>query len=405
MTLRIWILKDSEPLPLGAGAKPMRVAMLADALLTRGHEVHWWCSTMSHFRKVREADEGESVLPMPNGNCILHRIEAGLYRRNLSLGRILHHRRLAHRWQEQAARQAQLPDVILVAYPIIEWVRAALAFAAPRGIPVIVDVRDQWPDTFANYVPPALKPWVRMAVSLLYAGVPDLFRTPAAVTSMSTPVLRWALQKAGRPEGRDTAVFYLGTPLASRLAAARGTAQRPSAVLQCLFVGTLGHTADVMTIAEAAKILHEAGEPMHITIAGNGDHYDALREATHALPNVTMTGWCDADKVVELLSSADVALLTGHNEAMPNKFFDYVAAGLPIVCSLRGEVREVIGQRQLGVCCPSADPQALVDALKAVRGQYAVYLGHVAAVPEKEYADSAIYKEFAAFIEGTAPRS
>lgn len=378
----------------------MRVAMLADALLARGHEVHWWCSTMSHFKKCREAEAGESSLPMRHGNCTVHRVEAGLYRRNLSFARVRHHRKLACRWKEQAKRyEHALPDVIVVAYPIIEWVRSALAFAAPRGIPVIVDVRDQWPDTFANYVPPFMKPWVHLSVSLLYASVPTLFCTPAAITSMSTPVLRWALQKAGRAEGKDTAVFYLGTSLADRLAPARTITSRPSAVLQCLFVGTLGHTADVMTIAEAAKILHEAGEPVHITIAGDGDYYAALRAATIGLPNVTMTGWCDADKVVELLSSADVALLTGHNEAMPNKFFDYVAAGLPVICSLRGEVQDFIQQRQLGVWCPSADPQALVEAIRNVRAQYALYLGQVAALPEKDYASHAIYDAFACFVE------
>ncbi len=227
--------------------------MLTEALMARGHAVRWWCSTISHFHKTREAEAGHYTLTNAKGSYVVQRIEAGLYARNLSLARLLHHRRLAKRWRLVAEQSLETPDLILCAYPMIEWAGEALAYAKPRGIPVVVDVRDQWPDTFVNYAPPLLKPFVWLAAKILYPNVPTLFRQPKALTSMSAPVLRWALDKAQRPEGPDTRIFYLGTSLSQTVQQSTRASLPADHPMQCLFLGTLGHTADVLTIANTAR--------------------------------------------------------------------------------------------------------------------------------------------------------
>lgn len=397
--MHIWILKDSEPLPLTPDVKPLRAAMLTEALMTRGHTVRWWCSTISHFHKTREAEAGHYTLSNAQGSYTVQRIEAGLYRRNLSCARLLHHHRLAKRWRLVAEQSLETPDMILCAYPMIEWVKEALAYATPRNIPVVVDVRDQWPDTFVNYVPRLLKPLMWLATKAIYPNVDALFRAPKSITSMSACVLRWALDKACRAEGPDTRVFYLGTSLSQTITQSTRTQLPMDRATRCLFLGTLGHTADVLTIADAARHLHNSKQNIHITIAGDGDYMAALRKAVDGLPNVTLAGWCTAADATTLLSEADIALLTGHNEAMPNKFFDYVAAGLPIVCSLRGEVRDYITHHHLGACCPSGDAQALVQAICVVRDHYGECAAAVQSVPASDYTCEAIYDSFAQFLE------
>lgn len=399
--MKIWVLKDSEPLPLTSAVKPMRAAMLVDALLKRGHEVRWWCSTISHFNKTQEAPAGNYTLDLTNGSCEVIRIEAGLYKRNLSFARVCHHRKLAKRWRRSVEQLYETPDLILVAYPIIEWAAEALAYAKSRNIPVVVDVRDQWPDTFVNYVPLPLKPFVWLVANGIYRDVGALFRKPKAITSMSTPVLRWALEKAGRIAGDDTRVFYLGTAHSKKFDRQQRSLQ-PGQVMHCAFLGTLGHTSDVLTIAHAARILHQQNAPVRITIAGDGDKMCALRSLVADLPNVTLPGWCETMAATQLLQQADMALLTGHNEAMPNRFFDYIAAGLPIVCSLRGEVRDYITTHRLGACCPSGDAQALAYAILQVYERYTECAEAVAAIPESVYAYDVIYSEFAQFLEQAA---
>ncbi|MES2984415.1 MAG: glycosyltransferase [Pseudomonadota bacterium] len=393
--MRIWILKDSEQLPLTPDTKPMRVGMLSEQLQQRGHAVHWWCSTIHHMKKTLYATQ-DTDQTLSSG-VQLHMLHAGLYTRNLSLARIRHHRQLAKRWRAIAEQSAEAPQLILVAYPLIEWVREALRYARPRGIPVIVDVRDQWPDSFANYAPAPLKPFVRLATWLLYPYARRSLRAATRLTSMSGPLLQWALTKSGRMDGAACPIFYLGTPL-SEPPITPAVAQ-PGEVIRVCFLGTLGHTADALTIAKAATILAQQGAPIHITLAGNGDVAPALRDYLDGRDLFSLPGWLDQEAGRQLLASSHIALLTGDAEAMPNRFFDYVAAGLPIVCSLRGEVRAYIEQHQLGRTCPAGDAAALAQAIRDVADALPTYRAAVTTVPPVHYSKQAIYTAFAEFLE------
>ncbi|MFZ4541514.1 MAG: glycosyltransferase [Rickettsiales bacterium] len=397
--MRIWILKDSEQLPLSPGTKQMRVGMLSEILQQRGHQVQWWCSTIHHMKKTLYADHDQDV-SLANG-VTLRMLHAGLYTRNLSIARILHHRRLAKRWRTIAEKSPETPEIIVVAYPIIEWVREALAYAKPRNIPVIVDVRDQWPDTFVDYAPRPLKPLVCFATCLLWPYAGKALREATRLTSMSSFVLRWALNKSKRTDGEKCGIFYLGTNLSDGGFAHAGE-PAPGEPIRACFLGTLGHTADVMSTATAAKMLHDQHIPIHITIAGDGDLMPTLREALQGTDLYSLPGWLDKNAGRALLENNHIAILSGHAEAMPNKFFDYVAAGLPIVCSLRGEVREYIEQHKLGRTCPSGNPEALAAAIRDVAEHLPEYRTAVANVPPEHYSKQAIYTDFAEFLEKEA---
>jgi len=48
----------------------------------------------------------------------------------------------------------------------------------------------------------------------------------------------------------------------------------------------------------------------------------------------------------------------------PNKVFDYMAAGRPVVLAIDGVIRQVVEQAQAGVFVPPGDPVALADAIR-----------------------------------------
>jgi glycosyltransferase involved in cell wall biosynthesis len=50
--------------------------------------------------------------------------------------------------------------------------------------------------------------------------------------------------------------------------------------------------------------------------------------------------------------------------AMPDKAYDYMAAGLPIVNSLKGELAELIEARQIGLPYLAGEPESLAAALR-----------------------------------------
>ena len=52
----------------------------------------------------------------------------------------------------------------------------------------------------------------------------------------------------------------------------------------------------------------------------------------------------------------------------PNKLFDYLAAGLPVVCNVPGEVAQMLSQAHAGVQAADASAMALAEAVSALAG-------------------------------------
>jgi glycosyltransferase involved in cell wall biosynthesis len=75
----------------------------------------------------------------------------------------------------------------------------------------------------------------------------------------------------------------------------------------------------------------------------------------------TFHGHCDA--VAERLDEADVFVLPSRSEAFPNAVLEAMAAGLPIVASGVGGIRELLDHGQTGLLVPPGDARALADGL------------------------------------------
>ena len=67
--------------------------------------------------------------------------------------------------------------------------------------------------------------------------------------------------------------------------------------------------------------------------------------------------------VREILLSLDVAVLCSRTEAMPLAVLEYLASGLPVVCTAVGGLPEVLGLPPCGILVPPADPEALAGAI------------------------------------------
>src|SRR5262249_14495443 len=143
------------------GARPMRTGLLADELTRRGHSEVWWHSSFSHQTKeLVSRDDCEFSIA---AHFRLKLLYSGSYRRHLSLRRTLHHRRLALKFRRVAALERQR-DAVVCALTPIGLASEAVACANQRGIPVLVDVRDPWPEVFVEFTPPGLRPVARLAL-------------------------------------------------------------------------------------------------------------------------------------------------------------------------------------------------------------------------------------------------
>ncbi|MBI4419811.1 MAG: glycosyltransferase, partial [Gemmatimonadetes bacterium] len=159
--MRTWLITVGEPLPLpGQRTRLLRTGRLALALVRRGHQVTWWTSTFDHFAKAGlDVDDVERL----SAGLELRFLHGIPYDRNVSVRRLVNHWQLARGFRRRALEIAP-PDVILCSFPTVELCWQATRYARRKGVPILIDVRDLWPDIFLSAMPGPLRWAGRMAL-------------------------------------------------------------------------------------------------------------------------------------------------------------------------------------------------------------------------------------------------
>ena len=350
--------------------------MLAKALTERGHEVFWWTSNFDHVRKKsRRIDAPVTTEIWPGLSVRL--LPASEYQKNISLKRVRHNRSLARAFKQEVSRATELPDVILACIPTLELAEQAVVFASKKGIPVIVDVEDEWPELYLHAFPGAVRGLGRMLLTLEFRRLKRTLQSATAIFACSNTYLQWALGYAGRSQHANDKVFVLGyvrpeddsnhgsEKLQTRMEHDWGIR---SDYFVATFLGQFGASYDLETVVEAARRLNnDSSDHIHFVLAGNGDKYAQLRELARGLDNVSFTGWLDHAAMAALLRSSSVGLAAYTNQALqslPYKPFEYMAAGLPIVSSLKGEFAALLKEEAIGAQYRAGDPVSLADCLR-----------------------------------------
>jgi len=364
------LIKDAEPLPMVDGDQHLRMGRLAEALQSRGHQVTWWASTFQHFHK-KHLRHGDQVIQRKPG-WEYRLIEAGGYRSNLSLARWRHHYRLARRFSALSAPLSH-PDIVVAALPIPSFASAAARYCNSHGIPYLVDVRDQWPTTFLSKSPPILRPAAWAATRPMDRQVRRLFQGARGLVAVSDGYLQWALTTAGR----ETETYDRTIPLGYRTPELPEN-RTPSKDLQNIldqcsgamiaaFVGSFGLSYDLDTVCRAASQLWEAGiRDVKFVLGGDGDQMPALRRWADRCGNIHLPGWLNAMDMDTLLRRASLGLACciSTPNTLPNKIYHYMAYGLPILSSLRGDATELINRLEIGSSYQCGDHTALAELVR-----------------------------------------
>ncbi|MBV9181253.1 MAG: glycosyltransferase family 4 protein [Acidobacteria bacterium] len=369
--MKVWLVTVAEPLPTDPGGQRLyRTGMLANLLSNRGHEVTWWTSTFNHMQKLQRASTDCDV----SFNDILIKMLHGCgYARNISISRLLDHLQIAWSFRSHAS-VTRRPDIILCSYPTIELSREAVRYGLAQRVPVLLDIRDLWPDIIFDVLPLQLRRAGKAMLFWLSAQAQYALRKCTAVVGVSDAYLKWALHIAERGRSVHDGVFPLSYAIpeinpgnvkeASEKLAGLGV--DPGRLL-LWYVGTFGRTYDLVPVIEAARRIAESGnENAQFVITGTGDAEPQLRELARGLTNVVFTGWLGASEISWLRQNAAIgiqAYAAGAKQGLANKLFEYISAGLPVVSSLRGENETLIQEHGCGVTYKAGDPDDLLNKL------------------------------------------
>lgn len=369
--MRVWLIQDGEPLPcINKGAREMRCASLAGALAKSGTDVLWWASTFDHSSKKHLFTEAKTINPSPRFNVRL--LHGPGYSHNQSFARFSHQRSLARAFT-QDAENFVLPDVIVANIPFPELAEQAIVFGEKHGIPVIVFVEDSWPDIYLTMAPKWARWFFRVILRSEFARIKKIFSSATAIYAVSNTYLEWALRYAGREKKELDGVFPLGYPppsennLAIRSDVWTRYGVNPNKVI-VTFAGVFGFSYDLETVVRAAQVLKESGDSrVHFVLIGDGDSAKSLRELASGLHNITFLGWLGHQSLYDILTCSDIGLAAYHvraTQTLPYKPFEYMAAGLPLLSSLPGELSELIFTEKIGASYEACDVQSLVWAIR-----------------------------------------
>jgi len=140
-----------------------------------------------------------------------------------------------------------------------------------------------------------------------------------------------------------------------------------------VFTGTHGMANGLEALLDVAvELKHRRQNNIKIVLIGQGRLKPSLqRKAKNMnLDNVIFHDPVDKEKLSGLMKSADLGLQILANVpafyygTSPNKFFDYIAAGLPVLNNYPGWLAEMIEDNKCGYSVVPENPKLFVDALE-----------------------------------------
>jgi len=401
--MNIWLVQTGESIPLDGNVRKIRTAVLADELTRRGHTVLWWASAFDHFSK-KWISSGETEVALGRNLKVIALKGAG-YKRNVSLQRVIDHRIIAGKFRSLAPK-APAPDVVVASLPSHDLAYEAVLFARKKGIPVVVDIRDPWPDIFLNHVPLPLRGIVKMLLHKDFLMAREAIRKADGLLAVSDTFMDWGLRYAARQKTPRDKVFYLGykrEPQGPSIGARVSDAiNRSSGKFVVLFVGTLANYHDPSIVAECAKRL--AGTDIVFIIAGEGEFFESVRRKTNGMPNIFLTGWVNQDEITALLRHSRIGICPTAEEVdlFPNKAFAYLSAGLPVVSAFEGDIKRLIDAYKIGLYYAPNNSVALAGCIKKLYDDQSLYKemsDNAVKIFEERFDAAKICRDYAEYIE------
>jgi glycosyltransferase involved in cell wall biosynthesis len=298
-------------------------------------------------------------------------------------------------------------DVVIASSPTLFSALAAWLMARVRRVPFVLEVRDLWPEAFAELGV------VRngVAIQALYALADFLYRQ-AALVVVVTQAFADRLAARGVPPEK-LAVIHNGADLDRFSPSTDGRATRAALGLGdgfvAAYVGSHGLSHGLDVVLDTAERLTD----VTFLLVGDGADRDRLlaERDRRGLSNVRMLPSVPKDDVPGLYASADVCLVPLRDVPIfetfvPSKLFEILAAGRPVVGAVRGEARGILEQSGGALLVPPSDADAMAGAVTRLRQDRALRetLGiRGRAFVEQRYDRNVLAARYLALLRGVAP--
>ncbi len=347
----------------------VRAEKVCQALTAAGHEVHM----------VARNRDGR-VLRERLAECTVHRLRPwGLLGRGFDAASQFP-AFFNPRWLHLMLQVGRTEECGLVLVRDLPLAPTAIFAAHLLGVPVVLDMAENYPAMIRDL-------WTTRSTRF----GDSLVRNPKAVEAIE----RWTLARVDHTvvvveESGDRLVRDLGespdritvvgnTPSLSRVDSHAERAPRPRSAtpppLHLVYLGLLEHARGVGTAIDAVALCRDRGVPIRFTVIGDGRaRADFIKQCARLHlgdDTVRLLGYIAYHDALKVVGEADAGIIPhfaneSWNTTIPNKLFDYMAAGLCVVTSDAKPTMRVVEQERAGVSFESGNAESLAEALTAL---------------------------------------
>ncbi len=368
------ILLLTQYFPPETGAAQQRLSHLAKWLFSFGHEVTVLTS-LPNYPTGRIFDEyrGRVFVEEKRDDLRILRTWAYASVSRTFARRLLNYFSFALLATWFGIWRAGKQDLVVVESPPLFLGITGVILSRFRGVPMIVNVSDLWPESAV-----AMGILRNSTIICIAKALENyIYRSSNAITGQSEGIvwdIRSRISKIPvelMTNGVDPERFVGSSDRREQMRLQQGFGER------CVvgYTGLHGLAQGLDGVLDAAQLVARSNPEILFAFFGDGPdkpRLEALAEQ-RKLSNVRFFSPQPAERMPAILSSLDVAIVPLKNlpifrGVLPSKLFECMAAKLPIVLAVEGEACELLKRAKGGLCVEPEKPTAIADALKKLSG-------------------------------------
>lgn len=353
--MNIWIVCVGEPLPIDSdNVRLRRMGSLAKYISENEQDsVEWFSASFDHYQKKQRVNKSKRL--KISDKYFLNVAYANGYKKNVSVSRIIHHKVTARNIYGMMIKQEK-PDIIIASMEPLEVSEAAIKYGQRYDVPVVLDVRDLWPEIFFEVLPKKIAPIITPYVSLCRNRLSKTMKSAYSIVGLSEYFLQYGLKFARREKKETDRVFPIAYPnydydaYKSEFENIWSKYNLHENDFIITFMGNFGKQFEFDEIIKASKSLHKYNN-IKFVLCGLGEQLDSIKSQVG--DNVIFPGWIEKTAIGSLLSNTDIGIApyinsVNYRNNTPNKFGEYLSASLPILVSVTGEMESLLYKNNCG---------------------------------------------------------
>lgn len=369
----IWLVNPYGPIE-GENWREYSFNQFGKFLSGKGFNVIWWTASFSHHFKKQRTNGWKDIVV--NKRFIIRIVPTTSYKKNFGIGRMYKDYIFGKKAIKKFS-ESKKPDLIITAENPLTLGKPSYVYAKKNKIPMIYDQMDIWPEFIIDNLKKPLSIIAKIVFIPACKKRKEIYDFLSGSIALGKHYLEFMQDVSPSLKEKPNALVYNGidvTEFRKHLndeILDKNLKSKKSNEIWCVFAGTLGPSYDITGIIECAKRCEKLNyNEYRFIIAGSGPFEEQVKTSQRELSNLVYVGKLLPKDLIPIYGKCDIGLSTysaGSNVDMCDKFYDYTAAGLAVINSLKGEISEHIRNEKLGVNYIANNVDSFMQALEYLR--------------------------------------